>query len=98
MELESHMGKEESMLFPVLRRGSRGGEMDMPIRMMMREHEGHGEQLERIRELTDDLRAPADAPPAWTELYDAIEQLESELRQHIYLENNVLFVRATGER
>jgi regulator of cell morphogenesis and NO signaling len=95
-ELEAHMLKEERVLFPVLRTGARGGPIDMPIRMMEREHDAHDEQLERLRELTHDFSAPADAPLAWQELYASLATLETELRQHIYLENNVLFARAAG--
>jgi regulator of cell morphogenesis and NO signaling len=95
-ELDSHMLKEETMLFPTLREGKRGGGVDMPMRMMEREHEGHDAQLEKIRELTGGYTAPADASPTWTELYTGLETLENDLHQHIYLENNVLFVRASG--
>lgn len=95
-ELDSHMLKEETMLFPTLREGKRGGGVDMPMRMMEREHEGHDAQLEKIRELTGDFAAPTDASPTWTELYTGLAALEADLRQHIYLENNVLFVRASG--
>ena len=101
-ELESHMLKEETMLFPVIRTGTRGGSrdmpIDMPIRMMEREHDSHGAALEQIRELTGDLRPPPEASAAWVALYDGLEALETDLRQHIYLENNVLFLRALGGR
>ena len=95
-ELDSHMLKEETMLFPTLRTGTRGGGVDMPMRMMEREHEGHDAQLEKIRELTGGFVAPADASSTWTDLYAGLAALEDDLRQHIYLENNVLFVRASG--
>ena len=95
-ELEAHMLKEERVLFPMLRTGSRGGPIDMPIRMMEREHEAHDEQLERLRGLTHGFSAPADASLAWQQLYARLAALETELRQHIYLENNVLFARAAG--
>jgi|GEM_PF-2017762 len=94
--LDSHMMKEERMLFPTLRTGARGGELDMPMRMMEREHDDHADELGKIRELTRDLVAPADAAPEWKALYDRLVTLEAELRQHIYLEDNVLFARATG--
>ncbi len=93
-ELEAHMMKEERVLFPELRGGKRGGPIDMPIRMMEREHESHDEQLGRIRTLTNDYEAPADA--ALASLYARLATLETDLRQHIYLENNVLFARAVG--
>lgn len=95
-ELESHMMKEERVLFPTLRTGARGGGVDMPIRMMEREHESHDEQLEAIRSLAHGFSAPADAPEAWQQLYAKLATLEADLRQHIYLENNVLFARAAG--
>jgi regulator of cell morphogenesis and NO signaling len=95
-DLESHMQKEERMLFPTLRTGARGGPIDMPIRMMEREHESHDEALDRIRELTGGFTPPADAANAVKQLYADLATLESDLRQHIYLENNVLFARALG--
>ena len=95
-ELESHMQKEERVLFPMLRTGSRGGPIDMPIRMMEREHDSHDEQLERLRRVTHGFAAPADAPAGWTDLYAKLATLEAELHQHIYLEHNVLFARASG--
>jgi regulator of cell morphogenesis and NO signaling len=95
-DLESHMLKEERMLFPTLRTGARGGAIDMPMRMMEREHESHDEHLERIRELTRDFSAPTDAAPAVQQLCSGLAALDTDLRQHIYLENHVLFARASG--
>ncbi len=97
-ELEAHMLKEETVLFPELRTGARGGGVDMPIRMMERDHESHADGLERIRQCTNDLTPPADASAAWIDLYRELEILENDLHQHIYLENNILFARATGAR
>lgn len=94
-EMQSHMQKEERMLFPLLRRGFRGEQVYMPVRMMESEHDTHGEQLVKIRELTDDLRAPAHACSTWRALYHGLASFENDLMQHIHLENNVLFARAT---
>ena len=41
---------------------------------------------------------PADASAAWIDLYARLTALETELRQHIYLEDNILFARAVGPR
>lgn len=99
-ELDSHMQKEEAMLFPVLRGGVRTGgpndmPLDMPMRMMEREHDSHADQLDRIRELTRNRALPAEACATWQALYAGLATLETDLRQHIYLENNVLFARAS---
>jgi regulator of cell morphogenesis and NO signaling len=93
-EMQSHMAKEENILFPMIRRGARGEAVYMPVRVMEGEHDAHREQLVRIRELTDDLRLPAHACATWTALYHGLETIEAELMQHIHLENNILFSRA----
>lgn len=96
-EMDSHMAKEERMLFPLLRRGARGEAVFMPVRVMEREHDGHAESLVVIRELTDHLQLPAEACGTWTGLYQGLATLEAELMQHIHLENNILFMRAVRE-
>jgi len=93
-EMESHMAKEERILFPMIRRGTRGEAVYMPVRMMEREHDSHAEQLAKIRELTGDLRVPDHACATWRALYHGLETLEADLMRHIHLENNVLFARA----
>jgi regulator of cell morphogenesis and NO signaling len=96
-EMQQHMMKEENVLFPMIRRGARGEAVYMPVRVMEGEHDLHREQLLRIRELTGDLRVPPHACATWTALYQGLEHLEAELMQHIHLENNILFSRATRE-
>lgn len=96
-EMQDHMTKEEAILFPMIRRGARGDAVYMPVRVMEAEHDDHGRQLARIRELTGDLQPPAVACTTWRALYSGLEALEAELMQHIHLENSVLFPRATDE-
>lgn len=91
--VESHLAKEEQILFPLILSG-RGQTAHMPVQVMMQEHEDHGQNLRRIRELTSNLQTPAYACASWRELYRSLERLEVELMDHIALENNVLFPRA----
>lgn len=93
-ELEQHMRKEEMVLFPMLRRGARGVSVAMPLTVLEREHELHGEHLATIRAITNDLTLPPEACATWTALYRGLQTLEAELMQHIHLENNILFSRA----
>lgn len=95
-ELEAHMSSEEGSIFPTLRTGARRGPIDLQIRMMTRDHEAHTASLRRLREQTANLTAPADASPEWTRLYAGLAALESNLREHVYLEENILFARAGG--
>ena len=93
--VESHLAKEEQVLFPLILSG-RGQMAHMPVQVMIKEHEDHGQNLRRIRELTNDLRIPDGACASWRELYRSLAQLEVDLMDHISLENNVLFPRALG--
>jgi regulator of cell morphogenesis and NO signaling len=93
-DMQSHMAKEERVLFPALRRGARGPGVAMPIGVMEREHDKHAEALREIRALTDDLDPPLHACATWRALYDGLAHVERDLMEHIHLENNVLFRRA----
>lgn len=92
-EMQSHMRKEEQVLFPMLARGQAAFAM-APIGVMEAEHDAHAVHLARIRELTGQLDTPPHACATWRALYAGLRTLEAELMQHIHLENNVLFARA----
>ncbi|HLU77883.1 MAG TPA: iron-sulfur cluster repair protein YtfE [Burkholderiales bacterium] len=93
-ELESHMMKEEQILFPMLSRG-RGPVVCGPITVMMMEHEQHGASLDRMCALTNDITLPEGACNTWRALYGALAQFRDDLMDHIHLENNILFASAT---
>ncbi len=93
-ELESHMLKEEQILFPMLQRNIQLPQTQGPIAVMRFEHDQHGAALERLAELTDDITPPANACNTWRALYRGLEELRSDLMHHIHLENNILFVNA----
>ena len=93
--VESHLAKEEKILFPLILAG-RGAMAFMPIKVMMAEHEDHLANLQRTRALTHDFALPASASTAWRRLYLDLHRLEAELNQHIDLENDVLFIRVMG--
>jgi regulator of cell morphogenesis and NO signaling len=91
--VESHLAKEEQILFPLILSG-RGHNAHMPIQVMLQEHEDHGRNLRRIREVTKSLQLPPHACASWRELYWSLAELEVELMDHIHLENDILFPRA----
>ena len=89
-ELESHMQKEEQILFPLMLAG--GNPMIVhPIGMMRQEHDSHGEEPEALAQLTDDLTVPAEACNSWRALYAGLAKLADDLTEHIHIENNILF-------
>lgn len=101
-ELESHMAKEENILFPAIRKmeshpGSTVfpfGSVANPISMMQHEHDDAGQALRRLRELTDDFTPPPDACPTYRVMLESLQNLELDLHLHIHKENNILFPRA----
>ena len=94
--VESHLTKEEQILFPLVIAG-RGPTAHMPVQVMIQEHEDHGQNLTRIRKITNNLSVPEDACATWRELYRALAEFECELMDHIHLENSILFPRALAE-
>ena len=105
-ELETHLAKEEQVLFPYVVRIEAAatqnaplfqppfGTVANPVRMMMLEHDRAGEILKEIRSLSSNYTSPSDGCISYQTLYAALNELEKDLHQHIHLENNILFPRA----
>ena len=92
-ELESHMLKEEQILFPLLRNGGKS-EARVPISVMLLEHDQHLATIERIQALTNGVEIPDGACGTWRRLYEGVAHYLDELRLHIHTENDVLFAKA----
>ena len=90
--LDEHMCKEEQALFPLMMQGGLPV-IAAPILRMRHDHDGHGDRLRRIDELTHGLKLPADACATWRALYAGLAKLADDLHEHVHLENNVLFPR-----
>ncbi len=68
-----------------------------PVRMMMQEHDGAGDALRSASaRLPTTTRVPDDACISYRTLYQALQGFETDLHQHIHLENNILFPRAVA--
>ena len=105
-DLLTHMMKEEEVLFPAIKQmvarerdpkletGPAAGLVREAIRMMQTEHEISGEDLKFFRKITHDYALPEDACNSYTYLFEKIKEFESDLSQHIHLENNILFPAA----
>jgi regulator of cell morphogenesis and NO signaling len=90
-ELTEHMAKEENVLFPWLRSG-RGDLARTPIQVMMMEHEATLRQLNHVRALRQALLAAGAAHA--TPIVEGLCELDRHVREHMHLENNILFPRA----
>ena len=100
-ELTSHMEKEESFLFPAIKRleaqRSKNNPMERmiqtPILAMEDEHEAAGDLIKRIRASSDNYTAPEYACPTFRITFQRLKEFDNDLMKHIHLENNILFKR-----
>lgn len=90
-DLEAHHQKEEMILFPMMRRGEL--RLGAPISRMEAEHDDVVEQLTGLARLTHDFTPPENACGTWRALYALCQEIDADLRDHMHLENNVLFRR-----
>ena len=107
-ELESHLQKEEIILFPAVVACESAvnasqplprlpfGTVANPVSVMEAEHESAGQALVRIREITEDFNVPEYGCVTYRALMSSLDELERDLHMHIHLENNILFPRAEG--
>ena len=105
-ELATHMMKEEVVLFPYIVRMEEAilekspvlpppfGSVRNPVAVMQQEHDGAGQALVEMRAASNGYLAPPDACASYRTLYQALAEFETDLHQHIHLENNILFPRA----
>jgi regulator of cell morphogenesis and NO signaling len=105
-DLLPHMLKEEQVLFPYIEKLEKAslnkepvphpffGTVQNPVRMMMFEHDAVGELLTEMRLLTNNYTVPPEGCISYKTLYQALQDFEYDLHQHIHLENNLLFPRA----
>lgn len=104
-DLESHLQKEEQVLFPycydLFEANMQGeahqkmhcGTVANPIRVMLREHHDEGTRYKFIRSLMHNFVAPEDACASYRLMLTDLEEFMDALFEHIHIENNILFPR-----
>ena len=105
-DLLNHITNEEEVLFPVIRQllskkdnpsevlSYEAGTLDHPIRILLKEHEIAGEDLNFLRRITNNFAPPKNACNSFTYLYEKLKEFESDLYIHLRIENDYLFPRA----
>lgn len=91
-DLASHQHREETVLFPLMLAGGHSM-IRHPIARMTDEHRDVDEQLLRLAALTGDFSPPDGACGTWRGLYRACQIFDRDLRDHMRLEEDVLFPR-----
>ena len=99
MELEAHLIEEETIQYPAIKSylmNNNEADLDKAINIIKQlqdEHIGAGNILKELREITNDYEAPANACTTYRLAYSKLDEMESDLFQHIHLESNILFPR-----
>ncbi|RBW68362.1 iron-sulfur cluster repair di-iron protein [Bacillus taeanensis] len=103
VELEHHLIQEENIVFPLIREyehipsKEKLIELAQKIEDLESEHSEAGDLLKELRDVTNDYTLPEGACTTYRLTYQKLEDLESDLFQHIHLENNILFPRVLNE-
>jgi regulator of cell morphogenesis and NO signaling len=106
-EMFPHLDEEETIVFPYIKQLSHAYEdkdpyaqllvktMRKPIdHVMANEHRDTIRILDSFRDLTDNYTLPGNACTSHHVVFQKLKEIDHELAQHMYLENNILFPRA----
>lgn len=99
MELEAHLIEEETIQYPAINaylRSNSEADLDKAINIINQlqdEHIGAGNILKELREITNDYDLPSNACNTYRLTYFKLQEMESDIFQHIHLESNILFPR-----
>ena len=98
-DLESHLLKEERILFPMIRsagytvpaREYHCTNFQGPIHVMRAEHNQANRSLDNVRKFTDNYKMPADGCSSYALMLEKMKEFEMDLHVHVHKENNILF-------
>lgn len=102
-----HLDEEEKIIFPYIQQIYHAYEskepyagllvrtLRKPVENLMRhEHDNVSKRLASLRLLTNNYTPPANACASHNVVFSLLKELDSDLSQHVYLENEILFPRA----
>jgi len=105
-DMFAHIQKEEQVLFPFMSQMDHDSiivyppahtcfrSVAQPVSKMMQEHESANHIVAELRRITLGFQPPAWACATHIALFAGLSEFEADLKQHVHLENDVLFPRA----
>lgn len=102
-DLYNHLEKEEGIVFPAIKQFAQASDkaqmqdtpdLNVVIGLMEAEHESAGDDLKRLRKISNEYQLPQGACNSYTYLFEKLKEFENDLFNHIHLENNILFPKA----
>ncbi|WP_067840766.1 iron-sulfur cluster repair di-iron protein [Amphibacillus sediminis] len=104
VELEQHLIQEETEDFPLIleieqnRTDENIAKLKKVVENLESDHNHAGDLLKEIREVTNNFTPPENACGTYRLVYQRLEDLESNMFEHIHLESNILFPRALAQQ
>ncbi|MDR4503801.1 MAG: iron-sulfur cluster repair di-iron protein [Candidatus Scalindua sp.] len=104
LDINIHLIKEEEEFFPAIREYERTQDKDELKKVLKMisdaedEHDAAGDILKSLRKLTNNYTLPEYGCTTFRIVYDKMQEIESDLFQHIHLENNLLFYKLKTEQ
>lgn len=105
-KMYTHIQKEEQVLFPFISQMEQESiiayppshacfrSVTHPIFMMEQEHQSADHIVDDLIDLTNHFETPSWACATHIALFSGLREFEADLKQHVHLENDVLFPRA----
>lgn len=100
-EITEHTLKEENDVFPVIIQAEKDQAsvekevLTDAMQALVDEHDSAGDIIKRLREITNDFTPPEGACGTYKLVYKRLKNIESDLFQHVHLENNILFPKCS---
>lgn len=92
-DMAAHQAREAHLMMPRLRLG---GAPWPTLGQLRNEHASAEADIRRLAELTGGYDAPAQACSDWRALYALCREYEREFREHVELEESIVFARFGG--
>ncbi len=105
-ELNAHFLKEEKVVFPYIKALQKARQtadlnelegypsMKEPVQMMEADHEAAGEILDALKKIANNYKPSTESSELIHHLYKLLADFDEDFRQHMHLENNILFPKA----
>ena len=105
INFKSLMQEEEIALFPYINKLAMAKRehhkieagyknIEKQIKLMENQHTAIGKFMDEIHQLSNAFTSPEDACSSYKSLYTKLEEFEKNLKQHIHLENNIIFPKS----
>ena len=100
-DLETHVNKEEKILFPAIKHlekdiNNNQNPLSNSLMAMLHNHDEIEKDIEFLEKITDNFRTDFFEEKELIAYYNDIKNLIVSLRQHVFIEDNILFKRALG--